>query len=93
MFTGKHREGADRLVAAAAPFGLMRDLIAQGQAQGGITAPLAQAQPREEKTNHTARLVARVASRNREAVFPAGAGLRRVPAGWYSRTAFDVELG
>ena len=35
MFTGKHREGADRLVAAAAaPFGLMHDLIAQGQAQG-----------------------------------------------------------
>ncbi|MFB4269392.1 TetR/AcrR family transcriptional regulator [Nonomuraea sp. GTA35] len=35
MFTGKHREGADRLVAAAAaPFGLMDDLIAQGQAQG-----------------------------------------------------------
>jgi AcrR family transcriptional regulator len=35
MFTGKHREGADRLVAAAAaPFGLMHNLIAQGQAQG-----------------------------------------------------------
>ncbi|WP_308250491.1 TetR/AcrR family transcriptional regulator [Nonomuraea rhizosphaerae] len=35
MFAGKHREGADRLVAAAAaPFGLMHDLIAQGQAQG-----------------------------------------------------------
>jgi AcrR family transcriptional regulator len=35
MFTGKHRDGADRLVAAAAaPFGLMHDLIAQGQAQG-----------------------------------------------------------
>ncbi|MFD0468788.1 TetR/AcrR family transcriptional regulator [Nonomuraea thailandensis] len=35
MFTGKHREGADRLVAAAAaPFGLMDDLIAQGRAQG-----------------------------------------------------------
>lgn len=35
MFTAKHREGADRLVAAAAaPFGLMQDLIAQGQAQG-----------------------------------------------------------
>ncbi len=35
MFTGKHREGADRLVAAAdAPFGMMHDLIAQGQAQG-----------------------------------------------------------
>jgi AcrR family transcriptional regulator len=37
MFTGKHREGADRLVtAAAAPFGLMHDLIAQGQAQGAL---------------------------------------------------------
>jgi AcrR family transcriptional regulator len=35
MFTGKHREGADQLVAAAAaPFGLMNDLIMQGQAQG-----------------------------------------------------------
>ncbi|MFI7617907.1 TetR/AcrR family transcriptional regulator [Nonomuraea terrae] len=35
MFAGKHREGADRLVAAAAaPFGLMHDLIAQGQARG-----------------------------------------------------------
>jgi AcrR family transcriptional regulator len=35
MFTGKHREGADRLVeAAAAPFGQMHDLIAEGQAQG-----------------------------------------------------------
>jgi hypothetical protein len=35
MVTSKHREGADRLVtAAAAPFGLMHDLIAQGQAQG-----------------------------------------------------------
>lgn len=35
MFTGKHREGADQLVAAAAaPFGLMNDLITQGQAQG-----------------------------------------------------------
>ncbi len=35
MFAGKHREGADRLVAAAAaPFGLMHDLIGQGQAQG-----------------------------------------------------------
>ena len=35
MFAGKHREGADRLVAAAAaPFGLMQGLIAQGQEQG-----------------------------------------------------------
>lgn len=35
MFTGKHREGADRLVAAAAaPFGRMHDLIEQGQTQG-----------------------------------------------------------
>ncbi|TDD50423.1 TetR/AcrR family transcriptional regulator [Nonomuraea terrae] len=35
MFAGKHRGGADRLVAAAAaPFGLMHDLIAQGQARG-----------------------------------------------------------
>ncbi|WP_240742445.1 TetR/AcrR family transcriptional regulator [Micromonospora zingiberis] len=35
MFTGKHREGAERLVAAAAaPFGLMDSLILQGQAQG-----------------------------------------------------------
>ncbi|MEU8198379.1 TetR/AcrR family transcriptional regulator [Microbispora amethystogenes] len=35
MFTRKHREGADRLVAAAAePFGLMHGLIEQGQAQG-----------------------------------------------------------
>ncbi|RBQ18311.1 TetR family transcriptional regulator [Spongiactinospora rosea] len=35
MFTGKHREGAERLVAAAAaPFGRMYDLIAEGQAQG-----------------------------------------------------------
>jgi AcrR family transcriptional regulator len=34
MFAGKHREGADRLIAAAAaPFGLMHDLIVQGQAQ------------------------------------------------------------
>lgn len=34
MFTGKHREGADQLgAAAAAPFGLMDDLIVQGQAQ------------------------------------------------------------
>jgi AcrR family transcriptional regulator len=35
MFANKHREGAHRLVeAAAAPFGLLHDLIAQGQAQG-----------------------------------------------------------
>lgn len=35
MFAGKHREGADRLVAAAAAsFGRLHDLIAQGQAQG-----------------------------------------------------------
>ncbi|MGW0436841.1 TetR/AcrR family transcriptional regulator [Micromonospora sp. NPDC003197] len=39
MFAGKHREGADRLVAAAAvPFGLMSDVIAQGQAEG-VLAP------------------------------------------------------
>ncbi len=37
MFTRKHRAGADHLVeAAAAPFGLMHDLIAQGQAQGAL---------------------------------------------------------
>lgn len=35
MFTRKYREGADHLVeAAAAPFGLMHDLITEGQAQG-----------------------------------------------------------
>jgi AcrR family transcriptional regulator len=35
MFSGKHREGADQLVAAAAaPFGLMHDLIVRGQAEG-----------------------------------------------------------
>jgi AcrR family transcriptional regulator len=35
MFTRKHREGAERLLEAAAePFGLMHDMIAQGQAQG-----------------------------------------------------------
>ncbi|WP_327039299.1 TetR/AcrR family transcriptional regulator [Micromonospora maris] len=39
MFAGKHREGADRLVAAAAAaFGLLDDLIMQGQKQG-ILAP------------------------------------------------------
>lgn len=35
MFAGKHREGAERLVAAASTsFGRLHDLIAQGQAQG-----------------------------------------------------------
>lgn len=35
MFAAKHRPGADQLVeAAAAPFGLMQDLLEQGQAQG-----------------------------------------------------------
>ncbi|MEV0393278.1 TetR/AcrR family transcriptional regulator [Polymorphospora rubra] len=35
MFTRKHREGADRLLAAAAaPFGLLHDLIAEGQNEG-----------------------------------------------------------
>ena len=35
MFARKHRDGAERLVAAAAaPFGLMHELIAQGQADG-----------------------------------------------------------
>ncbi|SCG34939.1 TetR/AcrR family transcriptional regulator [Micromonospora humi] len=35
MFTGKHRDGAERLVAAAAaPFGLLDALIRQGQAEG-----------------------------------------------------------
>ncbi|WP_218107021.1 TetR/AcrR family transcriptional regulator [Micromonospora haikouensis] len=39
MFTRKHRPGADHLVeAAAAPFGLMHDLIVQGQAQGVLEA-------------------------------------------------------
>ncbi|MDG4830408.1 TetR/AcrR family transcriptional regulator [Solwaraspora sp. WMMD1047] len=39
MFTSKKRAGADRLVAAAAaPFGLMQDLIAQGQDQGILQA-------------------------------------------------------
>ncbi|WP_129839974.1 TetR/AcrR family transcriptional regulator [Streptomyces sp. RFCAC02] len=35
MYAGKHRPGATRVVeAAAAPFGLMRELIVQGQEQG-----------------------------------------------------------
>lgn len=35
MFARKHRDGADALVtAASAPFGLMKDLIEQGQADG-----------------------------------------------------------
>ncbi|WP_341719591.1 TetR/AcrR family transcriptional regulator [Micromonospora sp. FIMYZ51] len=39
MFAGKHRDGADRLVAAAAAaFGLLNDLIMQGQEQG-VLAP------------------------------------------------------
>ena len=39
MFTGKHRPGADRVVAAAGPaFTLMDDLIAQGQAAGELAA-------------------------------------------------------
>ncbi|MDI5941887.1 helix-turn-helix domain-containing protein [Micromonospora sp. DH15] len=39
MFTSKHRPGADHLVAAAAaPVGLMHDLIVQGQAQGVLEA-------------------------------------------------------
>ncbi|MEU8373552.1 TetR/AcrR family transcriptional regulator [Micromonospora sp. NPDC048894] len=38
MFAAKHREGAGHLVAAAGPFGLMHDLISQGQAQG-VLAP------------------------------------------------------
>ncbi|MEU6022097.1 TetR/AcrR family transcriptional regulator [Micromonospora sp. NPDC047134] len=37
MFAGKHREGADRLVAAAAAaFGLLNDLIVQGQEEGAL---------------------------------------------------------
>ncbi|SCG55431.1 transcriptional regulator, TetR family [Micromonospora rifamycinica] len=39
MFAGKHREGADHLVAAAAaPLGLMHDLIVEGQEQGVLEA-------------------------------------------------------
>lgn len=35
MFASKHRPGADRLVeAAAVPFGLMQEILEQGQAQG-----------------------------------------------------------
>ena len=37
MFAGKHRSGADRVAeAAAAPFGLMNNLIIEGQGQGVI---------------------------------------------------------
>ncbi|WP_252437101.1 WHG domain-containing protein [Pseudonocardia humida] len=39
MFTGKHRPGAERLVAAAVPaFTLMQDLVAEGQAAGELVA-------------------------------------------------------
>ncbi|GIJ44643.1 TetR family transcriptional regulator [Virgisporangium aliadipatigenens] len=39
MFTRKHRDGAERLVAAAAaPFGFMHELIVQGQAEGVLEA-------------------------------------------------------
>ncbi|MEV0728147.1 TetR/AcrR family transcriptional regulator [Polymorphospora sp. NPDC050346] len=39
MFTRKHRKEADRIVAAAAaPFGLLHDLIAQGQEEGVLQA-------------------------------------------------------
>jgi AcrR family transcriptional regulator len=39
MFTGKHRPGAERLAAAAEPgFGLMNDVIVQGQQQGRLAA-------------------------------------------------------
>jgi hypothetical protein len=39
MYTSKHRPGATRIVKAAeAPFGLMNDLIVQGQAQGALEA-------------------------------------------------------
>ena len=39
MFTGKHRPGADRLVAAAEPaFTLMFELIVQGQTAGELAA-------------------------------------------------------
>lgn len=37
MYTSKHRPGATRIVKAAeAPFGLLEDLIAQGQRQGAL---------------------------------------------------------
>ena len=39
MYTSKHRPDAARIVKAAeAPFGLMNELIAQGQAQGALQA-------------------------------------------------------
>lgn len=39
MYTSKHRPGATRIVKAAeAPFGLMNELIIQGQAQGALHA-------------------------------------------------------
>ncbi|MEU3147219.1 MULTISPECIES: TetR/AcrR family transcriptional regulator [unclassified Streptomyces] len=39
MYTSKHRPGAERIVKAAeAPFGLMNDLITQGQEQGALQA-------------------------------------------------------
>ena len=39
MYTSKHRPGATRIVKAAeAPFGLMHELILQGQAQGALQA-------------------------------------------------------
>jgi AcrR family transcriptional regulator len=39
MYTSKHRPGATRIVKAAeAPFGLMNELILQGQAQGALQA-------------------------------------------------------
>ncbi|GGP34016.1 TetR/AcrR family transcriptional regulator [Saccharothrix coeruleofusca] len=39
MYTSKHRPGATRIIKAAeAPFGLMNDLIVQGQEQGALEA-------------------------------------------------------
>src|SRR5215213_5058352 len=39
MYTSKHRPDATRIIeAAAAPFGLMNDLIVQGQARGALQA-------------------------------------------------------
>ncbi|MBE1530575.1 TetR/AcrR family transcriptional regulator [Actinomadura algeriensis] len=39
MYAGKHRPGATRLVEAArAPFGMMADLITEGQEQGALPA-------------------------------------------------------